>query len=78
MILREEFENEIKTKKGGISILFETSNQHYIEWLECKVKNLSSNTKLENSYPIHHCGNKLTVKDIFHDHCLKCEEQINK
>lgn len=42
MTLREEFETEIKTNKDGISVLFETSNQQYIEWLERKVKNLSS------------------------------------
>lgn len=51
MTLREEFENEIKTNKGGISVLFETSNKYYIEWLECKVKNLSSNTVLADSTP---------------------------
>lgn len=38
MTLREEFENEVKNNKGGISVLFETSNQHYIDWLENKVK----------------------------------------
>lgn len=41
MTLREEFENEVKNNKGGISVLFETSNQHYIDWLENKVKALS-------------------------------------
>lgn len=46
MTLKEEFENEIKINNGGISVLFETSNQKYIEWLESKVKNLSSNTVL--------------------------------
>jgi len=55
MTLREEFENEVKTNKGGISLLFETSNQHYIEWLECKVKNLSSNTVLADSTPPQEC-----------------------
>jgi DNA-binding SARP family transcriptional activator len=40
MTLREEFENEVKNNKGGISVLFETSNQHYIDWLENKVKAL--------------------------------------
>ena len=53
MTLREEFENEIKTNKSGISVLFETSNQHYIEWLECKVKNLSSNAVLSDRLQIH-------------------------
>lgn len=44
MTLREEFENEVKNSKGGISILFETSNQHYIDWLENRIKALSQHT----------------------------------
>ena len=27
---------------------------------------------------IHHCGNELTEKEIFHDHCLKCSEYISE
>lgn len=48
MTLREEFESEVKKNNKGISvylILFETSNQHYIEWLECKIKNVLKNDK---------------------------------
>jgi len=40
MTLREEFEDTVKTEKGGISVLFETSNQHYIEWLENQINKL--------------------------------------
>ena len=35
--LREEFENEIKSKVNGVELLFETSAQKYIEWLEEKL-----------------------------------------
>jgi len=37
MSLREQFENEVKVKYSGIELLFETSGQKYIEWLELKV-----------------------------------------
>ena len=52
MTLREEFENEIKAKEGGISRLFETSNEHYIKWLEYKIKNMSSSTILNVRCPL--------------------------
>lgn len=26
----------------------------------------------------HHCGNQLTDKELFHDHCLKCGEYISE
>lgn len=42
-----------------------------------KAFKISSNPVLVDSYPLHHCGNKLTDKEIFHDHCLKCGEQIS-
>ncbi len=75
MTLREEFENEIKANKGGISVLFETSNQHYIEWLECKVKNLSSNTVLADSKP-RHCpkcnSTNVIMFDSDNDLCNDC------
>lgn len=32
----------------------------------------------EQSSLIHHCGNELTEKEIFHDHCLKCSEYISE
>lgn len=41
MTLREEFENEIKSTKGGVSVLFEARNQQYIEWLESRCKEVS-------------------------------------
>ena len=46
LTLREQFEREIKNSKGGLSALFETRNQQYIEWLESKV------ISLEGDYPI--------------------------
>jgi hypothetical protein len=38
MTLREEFENEIKSKSNGIELLFKTSSEKYIKWLEQKVE----------------------------------------
>lgn len=26
----------------------------------------------------HRCGNKITEKELFHDHCLKCGEYFSK
>ena len=26
----------------------------------------------------HHCGNKITEKELFHDHCLKCGEYFSE
>lgn len=49
MTLREEFENEVKSNKEGISVLFETSNQHYIDWLENKVKTLNQHDVILSS-----------------------------
>jgi len=37
MTLKEEFKIEVKNKTNGISLMFETSNQKYIEWLEDKI-----------------------------------------
>jgi len=37
MTLKEEFEIEVKTKTNGINLMFETSNQKYIDWLEDKI-----------------------------------------
>ena len=37
MTLKEEFEIEVKTKTNRINLLFETSNQKYINWLESKI-----------------------------------------
>jgi hypothetical protein len=42
MTLREQFENEIKSDKGGVSVSFEARNQQYIKWLEDKVQSLST------------------------------------
>jgi hypothetical protein len=25
---------------------------------------------------LHHCGNELTEKEVFYDHCLKCSEYL--
>lgn len=38
MTLREEFENEVKTGKSNLEILFETNAQNYIDWLEKRIK----------------------------------------
>ena len=27
---------------------------------------------------LHHCGNELTEKEIFYDHCLKCSEYLSE
>ena len=42
-----------------------------------KLLGQDTNHKLDNSLGVHHCGNELTDKEIFHDHCLRCEEQIS-
>lgn len=73
MSLRQKFEDEIRTNKGQISFLFETSTQHYIEWLENKVNN-----SLTENYPTHHCGNKLTDKELHYNFCLKCNQEIKE
>lgn len=26
----------------------------------------------------HHCGNQITEKELFHDHCLKCGEYFSE
>ena len=42
MTLREQFEKEVSSK--GTKMLFETSNQNYIKWLEQKVHKLMEGT----------------------------------
>ena len=37
MTLREQFEDEVKHEFGGVELLFELSNEKYIQWLENKL-----------------------------------------
>jgi hypothetical protein len=49
MSLREKFEEEVKNNKSGVSVLFETSNQHYIEWLESKINKFIADASFQNN-----------------------------
>ena len=51
------------------------SNQQSIHIAVKKILLLFSvSGRSEQSLLIHYCGNELTEKEIFHDHCLKCGE----
>lgn len=78
MTLREEFEKEVKNSKGGISVLFETSNQHYIEWLEAKIKALSQHDVIQRSeqLPCEHRSYRQGHSPFVPCICNDCGEEL--
>jgi hypothetical protein len=53
MTLREEFENEVRKTKTLAHVLFETSNQYYIAWLEAKIKALHQPNVISSELCLH-------------------------
>lgn len=54
-ILRLEFENLQKSKYNGTELMFETSNNKYIEWLEQRIVKNCDIPPVSESLPIRYC-----------------------
>ena len=53
----------------------------YVDCLLMAQKQASKNLVLADvsgTSSLHHCGNELTEKEIFYDHCLKCSEYLSE
>lgn len=85
--MKWKFEEEFRLDKpetiGETDRHFDLDN--YKDWLEFQLAESRKQLSLfavsgrsEQSSLIHHCGNELTEKEIFHDHCLKCSEYISE
>lgn len=50
MTLREEFIQSKKNNTNNLDILFETSNQKYIEWLEEKINSINTTEQSNDAF----------------------------
>lgn len=74
MTLREEFENEVRKTKTLATVLFETSNKYYIEWLEAKVKALRLDTVISSEL----CSHNYIPYNSWIEECKKCGDTRNR
>jgi hypothetical protein len=68
---REQFEQEKRSKFKGVELLFETSSQKYIEWLESKLSENKSTIKPDFYTELmqlinNHCKDGLKKQDLIH------------
>jgi hypothetical protein len=60
-----------------INFLLRNAVQILIEDGHAKEQSILSDVKSKDAGFIHHCGNPVTEKELFHDHCLKCGESFS-
>ena len=75
-----------KAKKHLSDAGFGTGTNITLNGAKCLMVDFYLNNQIENivvlpdatrTATIHHCGNELTEKEIFHEYCLKCGAYIN-
>ncbi len=61
-----------------MTALIEKYGDMLLEEQNLAIKNFRVAGVTSMSSLMHHCGNELTEKEVFHDHCLKCSEYISE